>query len=275
MSELVARHAVRTHTGLVREANEDDYLVLAEKGIYVVADGMGGHVAGKVASDLCVKTIREYFEDDALHGTLLDDSADAGLGEDALRLAESLLVSNRRIFEAAHEDRSLSGMGTTAVGLRLFDGQVAISHAGDSRCYLYRGGRLQQVTVDHSLSNFLLALGRELEAQYAEQTMSNVIMRALGLEEDVAVDTKEFPVQEGDRLLLCSDGLSDLVPDALLADGLGDDRISRDQLVDNFVDQALSAGGRDNITVLVVDIVDAASADTGTHRETLEVPIVG
>ena len=82
-------------------------------------------------------------------------------------------------------------------------------------------------------------------------------------------------MQEGDRLLLCSDGLSDLVPDALLADGLGDDRISRDQLVDNFVDQALSAGGRDNITVLVVDIVDAASADTGTHRETLEVPIVG
>lgn len=275
MSGLVARHAVRTHTGLVREANEDDYLVLAENGIYIVADGMGGHVAGKVASDLCVQTVREYFDDDTHHGSLLGDAEDAGLSKDALGLAESLLLSNRRIYEAAIADRSLSGMGTTAVGIRLYENQVAISHAGDSRCYLYRGGRLQQVTVDHSLSNFLLALGRELEAQYAQQTMSNVIMRALGLESDVAVDTKEFPIRDGDRLLLCSDGLSDLVPDGSLANGLGDEQLDRDQLVDLFVEQALAAGGRDNITVLVVDIVDEAAETERPFGETLEVPVVG
>lgn len=278
MTGLSARHAVRTHTGLVREANEDDYVVIPEYGVYVVADGMGGHVAGKVASDLCVQTVQDYFHGGEHRGSLLADAEDAGLSKDALELAEALLVANRHIFDAAAADRQLTGMGTTAVGIRVFEGQVAVSHAGDSRCYLFRDGELQQVTVDHSLSNFLMALGRELEAQYAQQTMSNVIMRALGLEADVAVDTKEFPVREGDRILLCSDGLSDLVTDDELHDGLADAALSRDQLVDRFVQQALTAGGRDNITVLLVDIVEEGTVDpereSEGYGETLEVPVV-
>jgi protein phosphatase len=277
MPGLSARHAVRSHTGLVREANEDDYIVLPAAGIYVVADGMGGHVAGKVASDLCVQTVEEYFANDDQRGTLLADADAAGLSPDALELAEALLLANRRIFDAASADRQLTGMGTTAVGIRMFGDQVAVSHAGDSRCYLYRTGKFQQVTVDHSLSNFLMALGRELEAQYAQQTMSNVIMRALGLEADVAVDTKEFPVRAGDRLLLCSDGLSDLVPDADMAQALANPALSMDQIVDRFVQQALDAGGRDNITVILVDLFDDGfdpNATTGGFGETLEIPLV-
>ncbi|MFT4704444.1 MAG: serine/threonine protein phosphatase PrpC [Bradymonadia bacterium] len=276
MTGLVARYAVRTHTGLVREANEDDYLVVPEMGVYVVADGMGGHVAGKVASDLCVQTVEEYFATEAHRGALLADGEATGLTKDALELAESLLLANRRIHDASLSDRELTGMGTTAVGVRLFSGQIAVSHAGDSRCYLFREGQLQQVTVDHSLSNFLMQLGREAQAQYAAHAMANVIMRGLGLEPDIAVDTKEFPVRPGDRFLLCSDGLSDLVSDDEIAVGLSNPDINREELVDLLVQDALDAGGRDNITVLLLDI-EASAVVTPTidsAGETLEMPPV-
>jgi protein phosphatase len=164
-------------------------------------------------------------------------------------------------------------MGTTAVGIRIIENRVAVSHAGDSRCYLWREGELAQVTVDHSLSNFLLALGREIEARYAEQTMSNVIMRALGLEPEVAVDTKEFLVQAGDRLLLCSDGLSDLVSDEVISAKLGEYGTPLDDIVSYLVDRALDAGGRDNITVLVAEIGGITPPlPKSSFSETLELP---
>lgn len=272
--QIAARFAVRTHVGLVREANEDDYLVVPEMGLYLVADGMGGHVAGKVASDLCVRSIQEYFANGGLTGKsrLVDEHVE-GLSRDAVELAESLLVANRKIYDLQANDRQYAGMGTTAVGIRVFKDHVAISHAGDSRCYLYREGTLQQVTTDHSLSNFLFALGRDMEARFAEQTMSNVIMRALGLEADVAVDTKEFKVRPGDRFVICSDGLSDLVPPRTLAERLTDPTLDRDGIVDSLVQLALDAGGRDNITVILVDIVEA-SAPEDLQGSTLQLSTV-
>lgn len=269
---LRAEHAVGTHTGLMREANEDNYVAVPEQRVFLVADGMGGHVAGQLASEICVQTVAAYFGGDRGE-ELIDLDAFAGLSREALELAESLLLANQRIFERSSRNRELAGMGTTAVGVRLIGNRVAVSHAGDSRCYLFRDDDLAQVTVDHSLSNFLLALGREIEARYAEQTMSNVIMRALGLEAEVAVDTKEFLVQPGDRLLLCSDGLSDLVPDEVIASVLGDDTRSRDAAVTELIDLALGAGGRDNVTVMLVDITGNGPAlPENSFSETLELP---
>jgi len=245
-------YSVRTHTGLVRDHNEDDYLILEEQGVYLVADGMGGHAAGKVASKICVDTCEKYFSE--LQGT--PDDNNNGLSAAASEFENSLRSANRAIFDASNTDSALAGMGTTAVGLRIRGDMVAICHAGDSRCYLVRHGRLRQVTVDHSLSNFLLAMGREAEARLAEATMSNVIMRALGLEPDVVIDTQEFQIRLGDRLMLCSDGLSDLVPQTRIERMLTDPAHDRETISENLLQAALDAGGRDNITVLVVDVTD-------------------
>jgi serine/threonine protein phosphatase PrpC len=272
-TDLTVTHAVLTHTGLLREANEDDFAAVPEHGVYLVADGMGGHVAGQLASEICVQTVANFFGDEREDDSLVDVDGYTSLSPEALELAEALLLANQRIFERAAANPQLTGMGTTAVGIRITENRVAVSHAGDSRCYLFREGELAQVTVDHSLSNFLLALGRELEARYAEQTMSNVIMRALGLEREVAVDTKEFLVQAGDRLLLCSDGLSDLVSDEVIAAKLGEYGTSLDEIVSYLVDRALDAGGRDNITVLVVEIGGVTPPlPKSSFSETLELP---
>lgn len=271
-ASLRAEHAVGTHTGLLREANEDNYVAVLDHSVFLVADGMGGHVAGQLASEICVQTVSSYFDGDR-PDELIDVDAFTGLSPEALELAEALLLANQRIFDRASQNREFAGMGTTAVGVRLLGNRVAVSHAGDSRCYLYRESELAQVTVDHSLSNFLLALGREIEARYAEQTMSNVIMRALGLEAEVAVDTKEFLVQAGDRLLLCSDGLSDLVPDEVIASVLGDESRSRDDAITELIDLALGAGGRDNVTVMIVDVTgDGPALPESSFSETLELP---
>lgn len=245
-------YGVRTHTGLVRDHNEDDYLILEEQGVYLVADGMGGHAAGKVASKICVDNCEKYFVE--MQGRT--DEITNGLSAVASEFENSLRSANRAIFDASNTDSALAGMGTTAVGLRIRGDMVAICHAGDSRCYLVRHGRLRQVTVDHSLSNFLFAMGRDAEARLAEATMSNVIMRALGLEPDVVIDTQEFQVRVGDRLMLCSDGLSDLVAQIRMERMLTDPAHDRDTVAENLLQAALEAGGRDNITVLVVDVVD-------------------
>lgn len=255
--------SVQTHTGLVRDHNEDDYLIVTDAGLYVVADGMGGHNAGAEASRICVESVASYFgrddEDDVTDTTTLLDGT--GLVMQAIELRESLRFANREIFAASLSDRALAGMGTTAVGIRLFGDTAAIAHAGDSRCYLAREGTLRQVTADHSLSNFLHALGKPQEAHLAELTMSNVIMRALGLEPDVAVETQQARVQSGDRWLLCSDGLSDLVPVDMLRELVLDANLSRDALVERLVQAALDFGGRDNITVMIVDIGPELDAD--------------
>lgn len=271
LATLRFEHAAATHVGLVREANEDNFVALPELGVFVVADGMGGHVGGKLASEICASTVQEYFAGSE-RGELIDMESFSGLSRESLELAEALLLSNQRIFDRSNAERDLAGMGTTVVGIRLVGDRVGVSHAGDSRCYLFRDDELAQVTVDHSLSNFLFALGRDIEARYAAQTMSNVIMRALGLESEVAIDTKEFALRAHDRLLLCSDGLSDLVPDEVIAEVLSDDA-PLDDVVAELVELALGAGGRDNITVMVVDVHGLPHELSDTFSQTADAPV--
>lgn len=255
---LALRYAVRTDTGLVRDHNEDDFLVLPELGVYLVADGMGGHNAGSVASRICIETVDEYFSQ-------LPDDADEDIFEDDIvgpdaRLTEALILANRAIFDAASKNPELAGMGTTVVGVLQKQDILSVCHAGDSRVYLFRNGDLRQLTLDHSLGNFLRALGREGEARLAENTMSNVIMRALGLEPMVEIESSMVTIRVGDRLLLCSDGLSDLVSDDRISAVLMDPDLKRWEATERLVELALDEGGRDNITALLVDVYERGAA---------------
>jgi protein phosphatase len=272
---LEVRYAVRTHTGLVRDHNEDDFIIVPDRGLFVVADGMGGHAAGKIASEICVRAIADAFAPErSLEHIAPGDDPTWSL--QTRELEASLRTANRAIFTASHQKPEWGGMGTTAVGIRLHGDIVSLCHAGDSRCYLLRDGSLAQVTDDHSLSNFLFSLGRETEARLAAATMSNVIMRALGLEPDVSIECKELVVRTGDRFLLCSDGLSDLVSDHQIEQILLDPLISLDLACDRLVDRALFAGGRDNVTVLVVEVQEArpdapGSSSRANDTSTVEV----
>lgn len=263
---LTLRHAVRTDIGLVRDHNEDDFLALPERGLYLVADGMGGHNAGAVASQICVDTTASYFEDSNRPVSGEDDGL---LGPDP-HLPNALRAANRAIYDAAVSNTAFGGMGTTVVGIRLIDNALTVSHAGDSRGYLFRNGDLRLLTADHSLSNFLRTMGREGEARFAEQTMGNVIMRALGLEPEVEIDSSLTTVEPGDRILLCSDGLSDLVTDDQISAVLMNPKYERWQAVEQLIELALDEGGKDNITVMVVDVYESGTEPEETDPRQLK-----
>ena len=243
---VVACYVVRTDTGLVRNHNEDDYIMLPERGVFLVADGMGGHNAGSIASRLCVEAVEDFF-------ATLESQHDPAAPFDE-ELPTALMEANKRIFHEAATDPALQGMGTTVVAVRLQGQRLTVSHAGDSRVYLFRNGFLRRVTQDHSLSNFLRSIGRDAEANLAEATMSNVIMRALGLELEVEIESSGLFVVPGDRILLCSDGLSDLVSGDEISAVVMDTELKNWEAAQRLVELALEHGGRDNITVMIVDI---------------------
>jgi len=244
--------AGRTDVGRRRDHNEDSLLVDLDHGLCVVADGMGGHQAGEVASRLAVEVLEELFA-----RTNADPEATWPLprqpGESttshALRLA--LRAANQRIFNAAGES-GRQGMGTTCVAACVeSDGRGAVAWVGDSRAYRWRDGFLLPLTEDHSLVNELIAAGRLSPDSASRYPYRNVITRALGTAGDVEVDVEPFQLQSGDLLLLCSDGLNGMLEDeaigALLADAA-----PLPELCDRLVDAANAAGGNDNITVVLM-----------------------
>ena len=247
----------KTHTGLVRKENEDSHLVLDELGLLAVADGMGGHAHGEVASALAVKTLRDAFAAQEARSTIeeaFQASMDEGrLGKDeALErylLRTAIENANLAIHDKARADEALRSMGTTIVAFYLFNGGAWIANVGDSRLYRFRDGELSQITEDHSLINEYLKLNLLTREQARAFPMKNIIVRALGLAEWVEVDTFEIDVAPGDLYLLCSDGLSDLVPEEDISTLMsGDDG---DAIVEGLTQAALDAGGLDNITVLL------------------------
>ncbi len=247
----------KTHTGLVRKENEDSHLVLDELGLLAVADGMGGHAHGEVASALAVKTLHDAFVTEDARSRIVEAfqlAKDEGrLGKDeALErylLRTAIENANLAIHEQAREDEALRSMGTTIVAFYLFAGSAWIANVGDSRLYRFRDGALSQITEDHSLINEYLKLNLLTAEQARSFPMKNIIVRALGLAEWVEVDTFEIDIAPGDLYLLCSDGLSDLVAEEDIAAIMGRD--DDDAIVDALTQAALDAGGLDNITVLL------------------------
>lgn len=229
-----------TDAGKVRANNEDALLVGEgrDETLFAVADGIGGFEAGEVASRIAI---------DVLGDLEPGDSFEAAIRE-----------ANRRILAVGRGDERLSGMGTTVVAVR-FGGTreepaVEIAHVGDSRAYLLRGGELRPVTEDHSLVAELVRSGDLTRAQAAEHPQKNLITRALGADEEVEVDTAVLPVEAGDRLLLCSDGLTDMVAEARIAGILADSPDDPEGPARALLSAALDAGGSDNVTVIVVDV---------------------
>jgi protein phosphatase len=223
---------VVTDIGQVRERNEDSFLV--DPPLYAVADGMGGHRGGEVASELALETVEAL--------------ANAGEGG----LADQVREANRAVFERSMSDRTVSGMGTTLTAVAVDDAGAHLAHVGDSRAYLLRAGALRQLTEDHTLVNRMVKAG-EISPQEAEvHPHRNVVTRALGTEPDVEVDEEDVPLLGGDRLLLCSDGLTNMVTTDQIQAILEANPSAQDAAA-RLVRAANRAGGVDNITVIVVD----------------------
>jgi PPM family protein phosphatase len=240
--------AAATDVGRMRKNNEDSYL--SSKPVAAVADGMGGHSAGEVASAIAIEELAALRD----RGPWGNETA----ATDDLR--QAILRANRRIREMAASDRKLNGMGTTLVALLEDGDMVHMANVGDSRGYLLRQGELSQVTVDHSLVQELVDDGRLSPEDAERHPQRSVITRALGIDPEVEFDLFTYKLQVGDRLLLCSDGLSDVVEPAQIRKVLLRVR-SAQRAARELVTVANEQGGPDNITVIVVDAVDEAAAD--------------
>jgi serine/threonine protein phosphatase PrpC len=235
------RAGASTHVGQVRTGNEDAYVVL--EGLYVVADGMGGHSAGEVASAIAVRTLAEIHM-----------SANPGMTTPE-QVAEAISTANTAIFHESLDDSEKAGMGTTLTALVVTDPkahQIVIANIGDSRTYRWRDGQLQQVTVDHSHVQTLVERGAISAAEARTHYQRNIVLRALGIDSSIDIDLFPIEVRHGDRFILCSDGLVDEADDSEIENEV---RLGSEpqQLADSLVDLANAHGGRDNITVVVVD----------------------
>jgi len=246
--------AGRTHVGMKRAHNEDSLRLFREENLFIVADGMGGHASGEVASQMSVETLAEFFrataEDDEITWPY---KMDKGRRYEENRVVTGIKLSNRRIHEAAARDAKLKGMGTTIVVTFFMDGICYIGHVGDSRVYRFRAGQLVQLTEDHSLLNDYIKMRQLTPEEIEAFPHKNVIVRALGMKDSVQVDIMHEGAQPGDVYLLCSDGLSGMISDEQMANILRNGA-DLDAQCEALIDGANEAGGTDNITVILVRI---------------------
>lgn len=249
MPGMQVRFAGETNVGMKRSHNEDSIYLPDTERLLVVADGMGGHASGDVASATAVETIAEFFkateeEPDITWPFMIDANGRA----DENRLVTSIKLANLKIFEAASKNAKLKGMGTTVVACFITDEAVLLAHVGDSRIYRVRQHKIKQVTEDHSLLNDYIKMKRLDPEDAGSFPQKNVIVRALGMKENVGVDIQRHEPQIGDLYLLCSDGLNDMVSDPdILRCVLSEPDL--DKCCDRLVKLANANGGQDNITV--------------------------
>ena len=263
-----------TDVGRQREHNEDSYAIDLDHGLFVVADGMGGHSAGDVASRLATSTIADFFRTLSSEDVTWPSQFDRSLSDEENRLVTSIGIANRRIFEQSQSMRSLAGMGTTVVGAHFSSKRqrMYVGHVGDSRAYRIRGGKIEQLTRDHSLANEPFP---ELSDAERAELPKNVITRALGMQDNVVVDLTSDESHPGDVYLLCSDGLSGMLADEIILDEVisfpsedaGPERslAQLEELCTRLVERANDLGGEDNITALAIRIEVSEDAPS-SHR---------
>jgi len=248
--------ALRSDMGQVRENNEDAVSEDPEIGLLVLADGMGGYNAGEIASGIAIATTLDVVRRDwpkVKHGKV-----DAGTGYscEALLLKKALETAHQTIYQVAQTQPQCAGMGTTAVVCLFHDDRISIGYVGDSRLYRYRQERLEQITRDHSLMEELVARGHYTREEASQLVRKNIVTRALGVEPTVEVDLMEEALQPGDIVLLCSDGLTDMLDDEMIRATLAEFADNLPAAVDALIDRANARGGRDNVSV-VLGRVDA------------------
>jgi PPM family protein phosphatase len=247
--------------GLQREHNEDSFIVLKEHDLFVVADGMGGHRAGDIASRIATETISEFFRTTANDDVTWPFHFDTNLSEEENRLLTGIRVANRQIFERSTRSRECHGMGTTVVGAMFSSKKrrMYIGHVGDSRCYRVRDAQIQLMTRDHSLINDYLLAMPDLTDEQKNELPKNVITRALGMQDHVVVDLQHDDPHQGDIYVLCSDGLSGMVSDddiKQIVSGTAEVRDACRQLIQ----RANERGGEDNITAVLIKIEETEGA---------------
>lgn len=240
-----------TDAGLLREANEDNFCADESLGLFAVADGMGGHAAGDIASTMAVDVLRDSVGRGG--AASLDSGYDGNYSELANRLAQGVRSANRVIHDSARENSSWHNMGTTLSAILSEDHRVGIAHVGDSRVYLIRGNAITQLTEDHSMVGEQVRQGLMSRDEAERSAVRNIITRALGMEPEVEVDMADLEPKDGDRLLLCTDGLHTMVPEGAILDAVSS-APDPDTACRRLIDAALEGGGKDNIAVVVVCI---------------------
>lgn len=248
--------------GLVRELNEDNFKTMPDKNLAVVCDGMGGHAAGEVASQLAVDTIEAVANTPENFEPIPDSlELDENFNEEAYLLVHAIRLASRRIYVKSSRESSMKGMGTTVVAAQIVGDNVLVAHVGDSRVYRFRNGNLEQLTVDHSWINELISTNQLTEEESKNFVNKNVITRALGTRENVKVDIRQDHVMDGDIYLLCSDGLCGFVSDADILSSISKADSTLQKISKELIERANAAGGEDNITVALIHVTGVPKSE--------------
>lgn len=245
-----------TNVGMKRSHNEDSFFIVEEEELYIIADGMGGHSSGEIASQMAVETVANFFR-----STSNDDEVtwpfkmDKGRDYQENRLVTSIKLANIRIYESAQREAKYRGMGTTIVSALFKNDEVIIAHVGDSRCYLISGADMKQMTEDHSLLNDYIKAKKLTPEELENFPHKNVIVRALGMKETVQVDINRIRPRPQDIFLLCTDGLSGMVKDEEMKNIILANRDNLEKANELLIAKANENGGIDNITSILIKIV--------------------
>lgn len=249
-----------TDTGKVREHNEDTIAFDPDIGLLVLADGMGGYNAGEVASGIAVKTIVNLVRESVEREDLTIPDRESGLSRPSIILRDAIHRANKIIYQTARTQPQCEGMGTTVVAALFFDNKVSIAHVGDSRLYRLRSERFEQVTMDHSLLQELVDRGFYSAEEAQRAANKNYVTRALGVEPNVEVEIQEAAVTKGDFYILCSDGLSDMVEDDDIHLTISTFSSNLDTVAKQLIQLTNDNGGRDNVSVVMAQVLDAFPA---------------
>lgn len=251
-----------TDTGIRRQINEDHIGYNQDLGIAVLADGMGGHQSGEIASHMAVESVLEKLK------SLAESEKTAAITSSQLLeyVSNTISYSNSTIFQAAEALEEHRGMGTTLVAAMIDGSRLYAGHVGDSRLYLFRKQELSRITKDHSLVQDLVDRGFYTEEEARVASVSHIVTRALGTRADVQVDTVEYELEAGDILLLCSDGLSDMVADWHIEEILRERGDNLEQTAQALVDQSNRNGGKDNISVILIQVNTLAEPAVSTEE---------
>jgi protein phosphatase len=256
-----------TDVGQVREHNEDAIGLEIDQGYMVVADGMGGHNAGEVASAIAIDEVSQYL---SLASRPEADAENATYSPETLFLRDAVNTANVAILDAAKRDYARKGMGTTLVAMQFHGNRASIAHVGDSRLYRFREGFLDQLTTDHTLVQEWLTRKLYTEEEARNAKNKNVITRALGLVEDLEVDLLEELVRRNDVYLLCSDGLSGMLEDEEIAKVLNEQGREPEVATRSLLNMANAAGGKDNISIIIVCVDEVVAGQDEASDETLD-----
>jgi protein phosphatase len=253
--------ALRSDPGRARPNNEDAIAEDADTGLLVLADGMGGYNAGEIASGIAVATVRDAVRRGT--ATIEQDTAqtDSGFSPQTELLRRAMEEAHAAILDKSRSGPEFAGMGTTIVACLVHEDRLSIGYVGDSRLYRLRGGQLQQITRDHSLVEELIARGHYNREDAERLVRRNIVTRALGIEDKVDIELMEEPLQPGDLLLLCSDGLTDMADHQTIALTLREFADNLPQAAENLIKIANDQGGRDNISVVLARIDGAVAKD--------------